>query len=92
MVHLGRRAEGDRKRYRYLSLRGSPFRLQNIGNKLYQCHTYGIRGYDARPSQVKGIQRRGDIGLMYDVCDMLNGDLMVASVNGLYHITADGKY
>ena len=68
-----------------------PSCLRNIGNLLYQCHGSGITVYDIRLKQLNNIPR-GNLGFMHDVCDIPNGDLLVATGYGLYHIKPNGKY
>ena len=63
-----------------MSLRGCPFGRHTIGKQLYQCDTCGITVYDARPKRVKDIQRRREMDMVYDVCDMPNGDLIGVAV------------
>ena len=38
-----------------------------------------MRMCDARPKRLKGIQRQYDMGLVCELCDMSNGDRMVAA-------------
>ena len=64
--------------------------LRNVGNHLYQCHGAGITVYNAELQQVNSIGK-GNMGGVYDVCGMLNGDLVVAASNGLYHTKTDGE-
>ena len=64
--------------------------LRNIGNLLYQCHFRGITVYDTELNQVKQMEMNDKDGVN-DVCAMPNGNLLVASDNGLYHYDANGK-
>ena len=33
-----------------------------------------------------------DVGYVYDVCDIVNGDLLIPTNDGLYHTKANGKH
>ena len=45
--------------------------------------------YDTKLKQVKQI-KMNDIRVN-DVCDMLNGEFLIAATNGLYHTKSNGK-
>ena len=64
--------------------------LRKVGNHLYQCNDVGIIVYNAQLQQVNSIEK-GDMDCVLDGCGMLNGDLVVAASNGLYHTKPDGE-
>ena len=68
-----------------------PHFLRKLRSQLYQSHSHGITVYDAQLKQVKNISI-GDMSTVYDVCDMPNGDLVVAAHDGLYHYKTSSEY
>ena len=74
-----------------VSVPNNPRCLRNIGTHLYQCHGNGITVYDTRLNQLNSIPSC-DTGNVYDVCDMSNGDLLIATSYGLYHTGANGNH
>ena len=79
------------KRHQSVNVPSYPHCLRNVGNHLFQCHDDGITVYDTQLMRMKNIPS-GDMGFVYDVCDMPNGDLVAAAYNGLYHTKANGQY
>ena len=79
------------KRHQSVDVTSYPHCLCNVGNQLYQCLDGGIAVYDNNLNQVKNITS-GNMGIMWDVCNMPNGDLVVAAYNGLYHTKTNGEY
>ena len=77
------------KRHQSVDIPDYPRCLRNVGNQLYQCHRNGISVYDAQLKEVKSIPNGDNV---YDLCDMPNGDLVVASGYGLYHTKGNGEF
>ena len=68
-----------------------PQSLRVIRQELLCCCGYaGIIIYDSDLQQQRTIPS-GDMGGLYDLAEMSNGDLVAAARNGLYHFNSTGK-
>ena len=77
------------KRHQSVDIPSYPRCLRNVGNKLYQCHNGGIAVYDVNLTQLKSIPN-GYMDWVFDVCNIPNGDLLVAADKGLFHYKTNG--
>ena len=72
-------------------LPSSPKALRVINEQLWCCsNKSGIIVFDGEPQQQRVIPR-GSIGDVHDVAKLSNGDLVIASLYGLYHTDVTGN-
>ena len=63
-------------------------------NELWQCHDVGITVLDAELRPLREIETKdesGDMGAVYDVAALPDGDVTVAGENGLFVMDHKGK-
>ena len=69
-----------------LPVEPEPRRLRVINQQLWCCcGDAGIVVFDSELQQQRTVPA-GDMGMVDDVAEMSNGDVIVAATNGLYHI------
>ena len=73
----------------------APRRLRLMPNyELWQCHDGGITVLDAQLRPLREIDRQsdsGDMGEVWEVAALPDGDVAVAGRRGLYQIDNEGK-
>ena len=79
-----------------MDLPSYPQRLRLMrNNELWQCHDDGVTVLNTELRPLREIESKsdsGDMGVVYDVAALPDGDVAVAGTNGLFVMDHEGKY